>query len=203
MTTFADFFTRASRELEDAAQTQFVAPSLLAWGNDAFTDIALKSRNLQDEQSATSVAEQESYTLPSYTTDTLSVAYDGRMLPRYNRDDYLKLSVSATGHGAPSKWMMYADSLYLHPKPDATGKKIRYFRTYSPTPAASVTATSTTPFSSRFDDLALAFIKWHAYEQIQDLEQANYHHSVYEAKLDDARMAKAGASGAGGVREVY
>lgn len=184
MATFPTFLAQVRRELEEVTAGVWADESILEWTNDATSDLAVKTLTLVDEQYADSIAAQQTYALPDFTISPTIVFYDGTRLLRENISDWWQATdINATG--TPQFFSATSDALYLRPIPDTTAT-MRYFRTYRPTPFASITDAVDMPFGGRYNALIRAYVKARAMEQAGDLNEAQVYQNRYDAGVQEA-----------------
>jgi hypothetical protein len=203
MTVYSTYQTRVLRELEDASGTLFTTTSVLQWTNDAAREISVRCDVSDDEQYLTSVKAQQSYTLPSGTLDVHVCSYDGAALTRRDVTEFFDAAVAATSTGTPYCFTFFDGALYLQSPPNETGKEIRLVRSYSPTDTASVSATTSMPFSSKYDAAIANYVKARAFEQIGDFDAAGHYTTMYEQGVDNITVERSRYSGARSPVSVY
>lgn len=205
MPTFASFITRVRRELEEDTATVWEDASLTQFANDGYADLAMKSRDLMDEQYADVVANQADYVLPDYTVEPVTVVCNAIPLEMMDKRTYVREAAVNTSAGSPAYYAVFNGCIWLYPTPSASvAGALRFWRSYRPAPYTSASDTTLTPFGGEHDDAVAAFVKARCFEQIGDLEQAKWFQSLYDREAEEAEYegAKAG-TGFTAPREVH
>jgi len=177
--TVQDIFTRIQRTFGDEAQAQLTQADVLRWINDAQREIAVANNSLQVKTTASSVAQQQAYSLPVGILRLHSVRYNGLALESRTLEQMDELigtmdQTVAQGYptGTPQYYYVWAGQINLYPAPDSpitNGLTIYYTR--EPVQVAALSDTPELPdqYHNRIVEYCLA----RAYELDENLFAAN------------------------------
>jgi len=183
MSTWTTLKGEIRAEIEEAAASVFTDAQLLSWFNQGQQDWCRRTNILSAEEYRSTVANQETYTLPDYTTDITSVWYKEYALSRVKYADIATL----TDTGTPYAYAMHDDALHIFPIPDVAAT-LTLLRTYDPDPIVS--GSDTTLFDTADEGAIKAFVKANCNEQIGDFTAATYFRTYYENMLRERIWSK-------------
>lgn len=168
--TVADITKRVQRQFGDEDFAQIQQSDVINWVNDAMREIANQNDLLQKQGTASTVANQTQYTLPTDILNLHRVAYLGFALRPISVEEADELitgnSQSITqGYptGTPSHYWIFAGKINLFPAPDTavtSGLILNYTR--QPAPVTSTTDTPELP--AQYDNRIVEYCLGQAFE---------------------------------------
>lgn len=195
---YSDYAAQVRRELEEATAQTYADESILAWTNEGILDLAKRGETQEEQTYCQSVIGQQSYDLPDYTLEIRKLAYNDYDLTRVPIENWYEMTQS----GTPAQWDIMNRAIMLYPIPTVAAT-LTIFRRRSPTPIASVTATTPMPFESRHDATIKNYVKAQAMAQVSDLQSFNAYIQAYERAIVDAWQQERNEESTGIPREVW
>lgn len=137
-------------QIEEAARNKYNATGDTFYTTDEIVDYIYQAQLelaqvcpiIEATYTTTSVASQQEYSFPSYTSEIKRITYDGRKLqPITFRDDdtLTALGQSTTTTGTPECYAVWNRTLYLRPLP-SEAKTIKIFSVNEPQPMTSASS---------------------------------------------------------------
>lgn len=131
-----EIITAVQRQFGDESEVQVKKLDIIRWANQAGIDIARKTECVQDHAQTSSLTSDNSYTLPENYLGIRRVTYDDIVLQPTSMEiidqDMPSRDKAPVQTGTPVQYYIWANTLYLHPAPQAGGTgnlDIFYYRT--------------------------------------------------------------------------
>lgn len=194
-------------QIESAVRRRYNAENDSFWSTDEIMDLiyaaslelANETNCIENVVTATTVADQRAYTMPSEAVSIFRVEYDGDSLERitWREDDAITLSnADTTTSGTPRYYAEFENVVYLRPIPDSA----LTLKVYSYNEPQSVTTSSTLDIPSRYHMDLCYFVLAEMYEKSKDVSGSNRYRQLWlnaisKAKRLEKRRKRGGAFG--------
>lgn len=178
--------TTAARDIYNATgDTFFTDLQLYNWMQQGCQEFAKKAWLIEQLYTTSTVASQQSYTLPTLTIGVKRITVNGKKIKHItNReDDAITLSNQAvTSSGQPIYYYEYNYSIYLRPIPDAVYTMI----IFSFDDSAAITATSTLTIPALFHFDLVDYLLWRMFAKDKDVTNMTAHLQIWKQHVVDA-----------------
>jgi len=182
--TLADVMTFVKRQFGDESGVQITDSDITRWVNQAQTEIVNKNPIIQATSTANTVAGQQTYDIPTDIIQLESVFVDGMIMEPSNFETIRGQLGADTGtQGNPQYWYVWANKIYLWPKPSQVWT---LEVNYSKMPNRVTSSADLLGVPDRYFDRVCEYTMAKAYELDEDWSAHSVQRQTFEDKLNEA-----------------
>jgi hypothetical protein len=153
---------------------------------EAEMQLAKQAYVIKSAYTASTVASQQEYSLPSNTLTVKRVTYAGKKLKpiSFREDDTITIhNAATTATGEPSYYAFWNETLYLRPVPNAVGT----LKVFSFNEPAEVSSTSVLEIPTRYHQGLVDFLISKMAAKDKNFEAASYYMNIWQKTVKEAR----------------
>lgn len=178
---------RVKRQFGDESSVQVTDEDIIRWINDAQNDIGQAQEILETTAISTSVANQETYPIPSDIINLRSVYYNGfkvRVVSLQEYDTYVSQWQEDPNNpqtGTPDIFYSWATEIRLFPVPESSGQQIKLYYSQFPPPVVNMGDALSIPI--KYHNRVVEYCLQQAYELDENFEASTLKGSQLSSSL--------------------